>query len=269
MIKNQKQTISLNYAIDLVSIFQRYLNNQYEYDGDEDIFEELPLLDYSLKSKDVTPISIAHNILFYLAYHYHFLALYDDWDWLSCINDFTNYIVPLLRYMDIDIPEEFENKDGKLDEELIYNKKMEMQDTFINGLKKIAHAAFFIVWQSRELCYMLNLKVANEVSKLKKSDYDFLEKDGQFPRVIWPSWFKKLIFERENNRCYYCGKYLDSTEEPEFDHIIPLKEGGTNDVTNIVLSCKECNDTKLISIIALTNQFNWPSINYNDFFIEK
>jgi hypothetical protein len=54
---------------------------------------------------------------------------------------------------------------------------------------------------------------------------------------------KKLrfeVFKRDSFTCQYCGK-----SAPEVvlhvDHIKPVKEGGTNDITNLVTACADCN----------------------------
>ena len=47
----------------------------------------------------------------------------------------------------------------------------------------------------------------------------------------------KLYF---NNRCCYCGKELPFEQE----HFIALSKGGGYTVTNIIPSCKSCNDSK-------------------------
>ena len=37
---------------------------------------------------------------------------------------------------------------------------------------------------------------------------------------------------------------LSLSDELEYDHIVPLKQGGPNDISNIQLLCKECNRNK-------------------------
>ena len=51
------------------------------------------------------------------------------------------------------------------------------------------------------------------------------------------------VFKRDNFTCQYCGKSAPQVIL-EIDHITPVSKGGTNDVTNLVTSCKECNRGK-------------------------
>lgn len=48
------------------------------------------------------------------------------------------------------------------------------------------------------------------------------------------------VFKRDSFTCQYCGK-----SAPEVvlhvDHIKPVKEGGTNDIINLVTACSDCN----------------------------
>ena len=51
------------------------------------------------------------------------------------------------------------------------------------------------------------------------------------------------IFKRDKFTCQYCGR---SSPEVilEVDHIIPVSKGGTNDIMNLITSCKDCNRGK-------------------------
>jgi len=52
--------------------------------------------------------------------------------------------------------------------------------------------------------------------------------------------------------CWWCGKVLKPTVKwgdrtrigYDIDHVIPISRGGTNDPSNLVLSCPHCNDRK-------------------------
>ncbi len=43
--------------------------------------------------------------------------------------------------------------------------------------------------------------------------------------------------------CKYCGK-SGRRAEMEVDHVLPWAQGGSNDVSNLVISCRACNRSK-------------------------
>jgi len=51
------------------------------------------------------------------------------------------------------------------------------------------------------------------------------------------------IFKRDSFKCQYCGRGTPSVVL-EIDHIISVKEGGDNDIQNLITSCFECNRGK-------------------------
>ena len=56
-------------------------------------------------------------------------------------------------------------------------------------------------------------------------------------------WYRlrKIVLERDNYTCKYCG----SRKGPyEVDHVIPVTKGGTDDLKNLVASCRRCNRQK-------------------------
>ena len=53
---------------------------------------------------------------------------------------------------------------------------------------------------------------------------------------------RSYVFHRDGRRCTYCG--TAKAERYELDHIIPRSRGGTNRVSNLVVSCQSCNITK-------------------------
>ncbi len=54
---------------------------------------------------------------------------------------------------------------------------------------------------------------------------------------------RKNIFERDGNRCQYCGKKFD-TRELSLDHVLPKSRGGLTTWDNIVCACSFCNAHK-------------------------
>ncbi len=51
------------------------------------------------------------------------------------------------------------------------------------------------------------------------------------------------VFKRDSFRCQYCGRSAPDVVL-EVDHIKPRKEGGNNHNTNLITSCRECNQGK-------------------------
>ena len=51
------------------------------------------------------------------------------------------------------------------------------------------------------------------------------------------------VFKRDKFTCQYCGRTVPDVIL-EVDHIKPVAEGGTNDLINLVTSCKDCNRGK-------------------------
>ena len=47
------------------------------------------------------------------------------------------------------------------------------------------------------------------------------------------------------DKCYYCGKEVKPfTVDKQIEHKIPISKGGTNNIKNLVISCKACNSGK-------------------------
>ncbi len=51
------------------------------------------------------------------------------------------------------------------------------------------------------------------------------------------------VLRRDGFTCQYCGRTADE-RELEIDHIVPYSKGGTNDLGNLQVSCRECNRGK-------------------------
>lgn len=47
---------------------------------------------------------------------------------------------------------------------------------------------------------------------------------------------RNAVLDRDGHRCVYCG--MDGNH---VDHVVPLIQGGTNDIGNLVVACRECN----------------------------
>ena len=77
--------------------------------------------------------------------------------------------------------------------------------------------------------------------------------------LLWPSalrvnqrlWMKRraIILKMHDYCCYYCGDYANTV-----DHIIDRHLGGTDQVSNLVAACGECNYGKIGKMKYWVNQ---------------
>jgi 5-methylcytosine-specific restriction endonuclease McrA len=63
------------------------------------------------------------------------------------------------------------------------------------------------------------------------------------PRIPIPPEVRKYIYQRDNYQCRSCGKTHQETTL-NIDHIIPIAQGGSNDISNLQTLCKTCNQKK-------------------------
>jgi hypothetical protein len=67
-----------------------------------------------------------------------------------------------------------------------------------------------------------------------------------------PAKIKREVRKFARNCCEYCR-----SQEPfspstfSIEHIIPLSDGGADEVENLALSCQECNNRKYTSVTAI------------------
>lgn len=59
---------------------------------------------------------------------------------------------------------------------------------------------------------------------------------------------KQHLSEAQNHRCCYCHElFSDDRESPLYatwEHVIPRSHGGTDALSNFVLACYTCNNTR-------------------------
>ncbi|MCS6813707.1 MAG: HNH endonuclease [Cyanobacteria bacterium] len=60
------------------------------------------------------------------------------------------------------------------------------------------------------------------------------------PRIKIPPEVRQYVLDRDGYRCQTCGADSDLT----IDHIIPLAQGGQNDLSNFRTLCRICNSRK-------------------------
>jgi len=77
---------------------------------------------------------------------------------------------------------------------------------------------------------------------------------------------KNIILNKSNHNCWYCGQSLENIAR-DIEHQNPKCKGGTNDISNLVYSCKNCNSEKYNRNIEEYRKWKLgKDINFNGIF---
>lgn len=76
-------------------------------------------------------------------------------------------------------------------------------------------------------------------------------------RECLPARLRFSILQRDKFTCQYCGRSVPSVVL-HVDHILPLSSGGTNNPTNLVAACADCNLGKF-TLTVLPPKMRRPS----------
>lgn len=117
----------------------------------------------------------------------------------------------------------------------------------------MSREVFHVVFQNRELLLRFNEMMARAIElnhdqlQCEESGH-LINPNGTLIRQRIPSWAKKAVYFRDRGRCVLCEKdltgLLNIENQLNYDHIIPLARFGLNDVSNLQLLCKECNQNE-------------------------
>lgn len=56
---------------------------------------------------------------------------------------------------------------------------------------------------------------------------------------------RQIIIARDQSKCQICGKYIKNfVFEGQIDHLIPKSRGGGCEISNLYLTCRECNNKR-------------------------
>lgn len=128
-------------------------------------------------------------------------------------------------------------------------------DCFEELFDKLAQEMFYFLFMDKLFLAEFNKLVQTLINKKEEhSLYELhfeenkIDKNGHIKRCSIPKWVRIAVYHRDKGRCVFCGKDLTNIvtklNNANYDHIIPLADGGANDPCNIQLSCETCNKTK-------------------------
>lgn len=64
--------------------------------------------------------------------------------------------------------------------------------------------------------------------------------DKKSTRITFNKKTKLSVYEKTKGKCAYCGCVIE-IRKMQIDHIVPIEVLGTNDLENLLPSCKMCN----------------------------
>ncbi len=80
---------------------------------------------------------------------------------------------------------------------------------------------------------------------------DTTPSSSQFQRQRLKASDRVTVLVRDNYQCKMCGISRTDGAVLEIDHIHPISKGGSNDLTNLQVLCRECNSGKSNKIIPM------------------
>jgi 5-methylcytosine-specific restriction endonuclease McrA len=147
--------------------------------------------------------------------------------------------------------------DGDDDEYYDYFQDLRLSQEYHTLLERLSDEVFFVMFMNRGALARLHKYLAMKVSELSPENLQrespelasLFQGEGRLKRKAIPRWAAKAIFFRDHGRCVECNTDLSGLTDvlirpAHYDHIVPLAEGGLNDVTNLQLLCEAHNLSK-------------------------
>ncbi|EKO3573771.1 HNH endonuclease [Vibrio metschnikovii] len=150
-----------------------------------------------------------------------------------------------------------------------YMEETRLSQSYEYLIRQTVKEIFHVLFQNRQLMLNFNEMLASglELSMdepVAEEAEIWFSKPGIIKRQSIPKWVQRAVYFRDRGRCVLCDKDLSGTVNLEnhtnYDHIVPLAKHGFNDVSNIQLLCRECNQRKKDGNAITSNQYqSWYS----------
>lgn len=149
--------------------------------------------------------------------------------------------------------EEYRGRSSAFSEDDVYDFYCDLQfasEQYEKLLSIMVRDTFDVLFAHRSLLMDLNVGISYgiglEEDRNTHPEFGHLfNSKGALRRAHIPTWASRAVFYRDKGRCVLCEKDLTGLLSPDFakhmDHIVPLANGGINDVTNLQLLCGDCN----------------------------
>lgn len=152
--------------------------------------------------------------------------------------------------------------DASEDDVYDYMGELRLSGDYEMLVQQTVKEVFYVLFQNRSLLMIFNQMMAGELERQVDIDppeeqNSLFSRPGVLKRTTIPSWVKRAVYFRDRGRCVLCDKDLSGTlnlnNQENYDHIVPLAKYGLNDVSNIQLLCKECNQKEKRAGNAITS----------------
>ena len=74
------------------------------------------------------------------------------------------------------------------------------------------------------------------------------KRGARHPETKRRKWTIRMLVSKTGGRCEYCScqttRVKDTPTEMTIDHIVPVSRGGSDEVGNLRLACRRCNEEK-------------------------
>lgn len=140
-------------------------------------------------------------------------------------------------------------------------------DTCVNALDVLCDLDVIergVTANGQPVIQLVNWKIHQRIDKPNlKSAFPALAIASKTRRRKIPDRVREAILDRDEGVCQECGievklgkddKYDNDPRLAEIDHIIPVRDGGTNDPQNLRLTCLSCNRKKAGEDVRRRNQ---------------
>ena len=223
-----------------LSIIQDSVENEVSFWN----FNEEMFVDAATKFNRITLLAIYVTTTLFNYYHRMFKK---DGDCIE--SDEIDRWIEIMKEYEI-IPAEKYDEDVD-DASLVWFEKN--TENFADLFDKISPELVHILFNDKQFLFKFN-SLVQKIVKDEEKDYnlpwpkDSLNEDGTIKRQTIPQWVKNAVYHRDKGHCVFCSRDLTGLvnvlRQSNYDHIIPLKQFGTNDPCNIQLTCEECNKSK-------------------------
>lgn len=134
-----------------------------------------------------------------------------------------------------------------------YNEHLKDAGVIDMLVEQIVLETFFLLFSNRSFLLVFNDWIAEKINAIKLDDINhtdrkMFQKNGVLRRLHIPDWAKRAVYFRDRGQCVLCQTDLSGARriwnDLNYDHIVPLRVGGLNDVSNLQLLCGTCNRAK-------------------------